>query len=70
MTNALKAKGLSPDAVLQSVMKRSLRNFTDRYHRGDSLGFSYGLHHDTDHLHVHVFVHPRTKYGEPVSFSQ
>ncbi len=70
MTDALKARGLSPDAVLQSVMKRSLRNFTDRYHRGDSIGYSYGLHHDTDHLHVHVFIHPRTKYGNPVSFSQ
>ncbi len=70
MTDALKAKALNPDAVLQSIMKRSLRNFTDQYHPGDSIGYSYGLHHDTDHLHVHVFVHPRTKLGKPVSFSQ
>ncbi|MES2309319.1 MAG: hypothetical protein V4507_10725 [Verrucomicrobiota bacterium] len=63
-------KGINPEIVLQSVMKRSLQNFTDKYHSGDSLGYCYGIHHDTDNLHMHVMVHTRTRDGKQTSFSQ
>jgi hypothetical protein len=26
------------------------------YHRGDSVGYAYGIHHDTAHLRVHVAI--------------
>ncbi len=65
----LVAKGINPQAVLHQCMKRTMRNFTDQFHKGDSLGYTYGFHHDTDNLHAHVFVHPRTQGGQFVSFS-
>jgi hypothetical protein len=69
MHDKLVEKGINPEMVLHQALKRSLRNFTDKFHKGDSLGYTYGFHHDTDNLHAHVFVHPRTKFGERVSFS-
>lgn len=67
--DALVKKGVNPQTVLNQAMKRSMRNFTDKFHKGDSLGYVYGFHHDTDNLHAHVFVHPRTQKGKFTSFS-
>jgi hypothetical protein len=67
--DALVKKGVNPQTVLHQCMKRSMRNFTDQFHKGDSLGYVYGFHHDTDNLHAHVFVHPRTQKGKFTSFS-
>lgn len=61
--------GLKPDAVLHSVMKQSLRRFQENFYPGDSIGYSYGFHHDTENLHVHVFIHPRTQKGGRVGIS-
>ena len=38
-------------------------------HRGDSVGYAYGIHHDTAHLHVHVAICPRTANGNYVGCS-
>ncbi len=62
--------GRNPDEALKGIIERSFRNFTDKYHRGDSIGYAYGLHHDTDNLHAHVFIHPRTKQGAYIGLSQ
>ena len=47
-----------------------MRSFQENFHPGDSVGYSYGLHHDTDNLHAHVFIHPRTRQGEFVGMSE
>ncbi|MDX2225593.1 MAG: hypothetical protein SFY92_00620 [Verrucomicrobiae bacterium] len=63
------AAGLNPDEVLKSIVVKTMRNYSDNFHPGDPLGYCFGLHHDTDNLHAHVFVHPRTRDGERVGFS-
>jgi hypothetical protein len=50
-------------------MKKVMRRFTERYHPNDSIGYAYGIHHDTAHLHVHVAICPRTENGTYVGCS-
>lgn len=65
----LVAAGLNPDSVLQGTLRKMMRQFQERFHPGDSIGYAYGIHHDTDHLHVHVALCPRTKKGAYVGCS-
>jgi hypothetical protein len=65
----LVAAGLNPDSVLQGTLRKMMRQFQERFHPGDSIGYAYGIHHDTDHLHVHVALCPRTKKGVYVGCS-
>lgn len=67
--DALVAAGISPDQVLHSTMKKVMRKFAEAFHSGDSIGYAYGLHHDTDNLHVHVALCPRTAKGRYVGCS-
>jgi hypothetical protein len=59
--DSLVQAGRNPDQVLKGMIERSMRSFQEKFHPGDSVGYSYGLHHDTDHLHAHLFIHPRTR---------
>jgi hypothetical protein len=43
--------------------------FNERFHPADSIGYAYGIHHDTDNLHVHVALCPRTARGAYVECS-
>ena len=61
--------GINPDRVLQVTMKKIMRKFTERFHPHDAIGYAYGIHHDTDHLHVHVALCPRTAKGAYVGCS-
>ena len=65
----LVSSGLNPDSVLQISLKKVLRNFQERFHPNDSIGYAYGLHHDTDNLHAHVAICPRTANGKYVGVS-
>jgi len=67
--DAIVTAGRNPDMVLRGVVERTMRAFQEKFHPGDSVGYSYGLHHDTDNLHAHVFIHPRTREGEFVGMS-
>ncbi len=60
----------NPDMALSGMIERAMHSFQDKFHRGDSVGYSYGLHHDTDNLHAHVFIHPRTRDGAFVGLSE
>ena len=33
-----------------------MRRFAEKFHPGDSIGYAYGLHHDTAHLHAHLAI--------------
>lgn len=66
--SCLKA-GLSPEQVLHQSMKRIMRRFQERFYPDDAITYAYGFHHDTEHLHVHVALCPRTKKGFYVGFS-
>jgi len=67
--DALAGAGINPDQVLHSTMKRVMLKFNETYHPGDSVGYAYGIHHDTAHLHVHVAICPRTANGKYVGCS-
>jgi len=68
--DAIAQTGRNPDMVLRGAVERTMRAFQEKFHPGDSVGYSYGLHHDTDNLHAHVFIHPRTRGGEFVGMSE
>jgi hypothetical protein len=61
---------INPDRVLQSTMRKVMRKFAERFHPTDSIGYAYGIHHDTDNLHVHVALCPRTARGAYVGCSE
>ena len=65
----LVVSGINPDTVLQSTLKKILRQFQERFHPKDSIGYAYGLHHDTENLHAHVALCPRTAQGAYVGVS-
>ena len=67
--DALVKAGISPDQVVISSVKKVMDRFADKFHRGDSIGYAYGLHHDTDNLHVHVALCPRSAKGRYVGCS-
>jgi hypothetical protein len=67
--DALVAAGLNPDQVLHSSLKKVMRRFSETFHPGDSIGYAYGLHHDSSHLHAHVALCPRTAGGAYVGCS-
>lgn len=67
--NALVTAGINPDQVLQATMKKIMRKFAESFHPGDSVGYAYGLHHDTKHLHIHLALCPRTEKGSYVGCS-
>ena len=67
--DALVAAGLNPDQVLHSSLKKVMRRFAEKFHPGDSIGYAYGLHHDTAQLHAHVALCPRTANGRYVGCS-
>jgi hypothetical protein len=65
----LVASGINPDRVLHSTMKKAMAKFAERFHPDDAVGYAYSLHHDTDNLHVHVALCPRTARGAYVGCS-
>jgi hypothetical protein len=54
---------------LRSSLKTVLNRFQQWFHPKDSIGYAYGLHHDTDKLHAHVAICPRTAKGQYVELS-
>ena len=67
--DALVKAGISPDQVVISSVKKVMERFAEKFHRGDSIGYAYGLHHDTDNLHVHIALCPRSAKGRYVGCS-
>jgi hypothetical protein len=61
--------GINPDIVLRSSLKAVLNRFQQRFHPKDAIGYAYGLHHDTDNLHAHIAICPRTANGAYVGVS-
>jgi hypothetical protein len=69
MHDKLVEAGINPDRVLQSTTQKIMGKFNERFHPADSIGYAYGIHHDTDNLHVHVALCPRTARGAYVGCS-
>ena len=69
MHDSLVKNQINPDAILHQSMKKVMRQFQEKFHKGDSIGYAYGFHHDTSHLHVHVALCSRTQNGSYVGCS-
>jgi hypothetical protein len=69
MHDKLVDAGINPDRVLQATTKTIMGKFNERFHPSDSIGYAYGIHHDTDNLHIHVALCPRTARGAYVGCS-
>jgi hypothetical protein len=54
---------INPDHLLHSSLKKVIRKFAEKFHPNDSIGFAYGLHHDTAHLHAHLEQPPERLGG-------
>ncbi|OGV39522.1 MAG: hypothetical protein A2X48_12865 [Lentisphaerae bacterium GWF2_49_21] len=65
----LVSKGLNPDKILVNRMKKVLSEFQKEFYPGEKLGYAYGIHHDTNHPHIHVFLCNRTDSGSHIALS-
>jgi hypothetical protein len=66
----IRNSGLNPDKILIRHVKKVMRDFQNNFHKGDRIGYAYGLHHDTDNLHVHIYLLNRTEKGIHVAYSK
>lgn len=65
----MREKGLNPEKILSDRLKRMMSRFQCEFYPGDRISYAYGVHHDTDNLHLHVILLGRTEKGRHVSFS-
>lgn len=68
--NQLVDCGINPDQVLVRAVQDSLHALQEKFHKGDSIGYAYGLHHDTGNIHIHVALCPRSRDGAYVGLSK
>ena len=61
--------GLNLDRVLAAEVKRTMRDFQEKFYKGEKIGYAWGIHHDTDNRHIHVFLSNRTNKGTHVAMS-
>ena len=61
--------GLNLDNILGREVKKIMYEFQHKFHRGEKIGFAWGIHHDTDNRHVHVYLCNRTDKGKHVALS-
>lgn len=62
-------KGLNPEKILIDSLKKVMTKFQNKFYPGDRISYAYGLHHDTDNLHLHVILLGNSEQGRHVSFS-
>ena len=70
LNEKVSSSGLNPDMVLISHMKKVMKTFQDKFYPHDRIGYAYGLHHDTKHLHAHIYLVNRTEKGRHVAYSR
>ena len=69
----VEAAGMNLDVLLSDQMKSVMKSFEKKFHtkfnHKDKIGYAYGIHHDTNNRHIHVFLHNRTLQGRHVALS-
>jgi len=61
--------GLNLDRVLVKEMKKVMKEFETEFHKGQRIGYAWGIHHDTDNRHIHLYLSHRTDKGKYVGLS-
>lgn len=70
LNEKIRRNGLNPDQVLIYHMKKIMKDFQEKFYPGDRIGYAFGLHHDTKHLHAHIYLVNRTEKGRHVAYSR
>lgn len=65
----LNNSSLNVDEILAKEVKKVMYSFQKKFHKGEKIGFAWGIHHDTKHRHIHVYLCNRTEKGTHVAMS-
>ena len=69
MADKIENSGLKLDNLLGREVKKIMYEFQNKFHPGEKIGFAWGIHHDTKHRHVHIYLCNRTNNGKHVALS-
>ena len=69
MADKIENSGLKLDDLLGREVKKIMYEFQNKFHPGEKIGFAWGIHHDTKHRHVHIYLCNRTDKGTHVALS-
>ena len=61
--------GLNLDYILSKEVKKIMYEFQQKFYPGQKIGYAWGIHHDTNHRHIHLFLCNRTDKGKNVAMS-
>lgn len=82
LEDKLDAAKIDKEYELKRIFKRVMKDFEKQFHDrskvskytnkkvSDKIGYAWGVHHDTDNLHIHCYLHNRTQFGHHVACSQ
>jgi hypothetical protein len=65
----IEGSGLKLDNLLGREVKKIMYEFQHKFYPGEKIGFAWGIHHDTKHRHVHIYLCNRTDQGNHVAMS-
>ena len=69
MENKVENSGLNLDRLLAKEVKKVMNEFQRKFHPGEKIGFAWGIHHDSKHRHIHIYLCNRTDQGNYVAMS-
>ena len=69
MEETIEKSNLNPDELLGKEVKKIMYQFQKCFHPGEKIGFAWGIHHDTKHRHIHIYLCNRTDKGNHVAMS-
>ena len=69
MENKIESSGLNLDRVLAKEVKKVMYEFQRKFHPGEKIGYAWGIHHDSGHRHIHIYLCNRTDKGSYVAMS-
>ncbi|MCM8529120.1 MAG: hypothetical protein NE327_21540 [Lentisphaeraceae bacterium] len=69
MENKIESSGLDLDRILAKEVKKVMYEFQRKFHSGEKIGYAWGIHHDSGHRHIHIYLSNRTDNGNYVAMS-
>ena len=60
---------LNLDYLLAKEMKKVMGEFQRKFYPKERIAYAWGIHHDTDNRHIHIFLSNRTASGKHVAMS-
>ena len=61
--------GLNFEMILTKELKKVMSSFQQEFHPGDRIAYAWGIHHDTDNRHAHIYLANRTEQGKHIAMS-